>query len=285
MTRSKKQPPDDLTPPAEAGIPEATAADSSGDEPEFSLTQLSQAYAKVIRAQGAHRAPEPSSTPPAADRQLPDPDSSEPSEEDDLELAAEELLDPVELDDRRDNAPCRISETSVLESILFVGSPPDLPLTARQLASMMRDISPKEIAGLVAQLNEQYSAQGAAYRIVKNEKAYQLALLEELQPIRNAFYGEVRSAQLTQQAIEVLAVVAYNQPISRSQIDKIRQRPSGAILSQLTERQLLAIDPQSESSRDRQYITTERFLKLFGLGEVGDLPQAQEVDNIDEFFG
>jgi chromosome segregation and condensation protein ScpB len=47
----------------------------------------------------------------------------------------------------------------------------------------------------------------------------------------------------------------------------------------------LAIDPQSESGRDRQYITTDRFLKLFGLGEIGDLPQAQEVDNIDEFFG
>lgn len=283
MTRSKKQPPNDETGSAEAELPDEVAAASAGEEPEFSLEQLSQAYAKVIRAQGANRLQE--STPATPDRKGPAPESTETSDEDDCELVAEELLDPVELDDRRDDAPCRISETTVLESILFVGAPPDLPLTARQLASMMRDISPKEIAGLVAQLNEQYTAQGAAYRIVKNEKAYQLALLDELQPIRNAFYGEVRTAQLTQQAIEVLAIVAYNQPISRSQIDKIRQRPSGALLSQLTERQLLSIDPQSESSRDRQYITTERFLQLFGLGEVGDLPQAQEVDNIDEFFG
>jgi segregation and condensation protein B len=258
----------------------------AGDEPEFSLEQLSQAYAKVIRAQGGNHAAV--SGPTSAEAESPARianDNADASDEDDLELVAGELLDPVELDDRRDDAPCRISETSVLEAILFVGSPPDLPLTARQLASMMRDISPKEIAGLVSQLNEQYAAQGAAYRIIQNEKAYQLALVEELNSIRNAFYGEVRSAQLTQQAVEVLAVVAYNQPISRSQIDKVRQRPSGAILSQLSERHLLAIDPQSETSRDRLYITTDRFLKLFGLGEIGDLPQAQEVDNIDEFFG
>jgi segregation and condensation protein B len=285
MTRSKKPLPPDGEGNSEGPLPLGEdAVSAAGDEPEFSLEQLSQAYAKVIRAQGVNRAPN-QNIPPAEDvPRSPKPTESELSDEDDLELVTGELLDPVELDDRRDDAPCRISETTVLESILFVGSPPDLPLTARQLAGMMRDISPKEIAGLVAQLNEQYAAQGAAYRIVQQEKAYQLALLDELKPVRDAFYGEVRSAQLTQQAVEVLAVVAYNQPVSRSQIDKIRQRPSGAILSQLSERQLLAIDPQSESGRDRQYITTDRFLKLFGLGEIGDLPQAQEVDNIDEFF-
>jgi segregation and condensation protein B len=286
MTRSKKPLPPDSEGNSDGPLPLAEdAVSAAGDEPEFSLEQLSQAYAKVIRAQGVNRAPNQNIPPAEEVPRSPKLTESELSDEDDLELVTGELLDPVELDDRRDDAPCRISETTVLESILFVGSPPDLPLTARQLAGMMRDISPKEIAGLVAQLNEQYAAQGAAYRIVQQEKAYQLALLDELKPVRDAFYGEVRSAQLTQQAVEVLAVVAYNQPVSRSQIDKIRQRPSGAILSQLSERQLLAIDPQSESGRDRQYITTDRFLKLFGLGEIGDLPQAQEVDNIDEFFG
>ncbi len=257
---------------------EGADAPTGADEVEFSLEQLSQAYAKVIRGQATHQG--------AASESETVPSESElaANVEDDLELANSEVLDPVELDDRRDDAPCRITETSVLESILFVGAPPDVPLTAKRLASMMRDISPKEIPGLVEQLNQQYAAQNAAYRVVTKDKAFQLALADDLESIRSGFYGEVRSAQLTQQAIEVLAVVAYNQPISRSQIDKIRQRPSGALLSQLSERQLLAIDPQSESSRDRLYITTERFLKLFGLGELGDLPQAQEVDNIDEFF-
>jgi segregation and condensation protein B len=257
---------------------DAADAPSGADEVEFSLEQLSQAYAKVIRGQANHQGAANEGEPIAGGTE------ATPSVEDDLELANSEVLDPVELDDRRDDAPCRITETSVLESILFVGAPPDLPLTAKRLASMMRDISPKEIPGLVEQLNQQYADQNAAYRIVLKEKAFQLAITEDLDSIRSGFYGEVRSAQLTQQAIEVLAVVAYNQPISRNQIDKIRQRPSGALLSQLSERQLLAIDPQSESSRDRLYITTERFLKLFGLGELGDLPQAQEVDNIDEFF-
>lgn len=248
-----------------------------GDEIEFSLEQLSQAYAKVIRGQ-ANSGNGSEAEPPSPT------ESPAETDDEDAELANSEVLDPVELDDRRDDAPCRITETSVLESILFVGAPPELPLTAKRLASMMRDISPKEIPGLVQQLNELYAAQGTAYQIIEKDKAFQLTLREDLESIRAGFYGEVRSAQLTQQAIEVLAVVAYSQPISRSQIDRVRQRPSGAVLSQLTDRQLLAIDPQSESSRDRHYITTERFLKLFGLGELGDLPQAQEVDNIDEFF-
>ena len=149
---------------------EGADAPTGADEVEFSLEQLSQAYAKVIRGQATHQG--------AASESETVPSESElaANVEDDLELANSEVLDPVELDDRRDDAPCRITETSVLESILFVGAPPDVPLTAKRLASMMRDISPKEIPGLVDQLNQQYAAQNAAYRVISKDKAFQFNL-------------------------------------------------------------------------------------------------------------
>ena len=241
------------------------------DDIEFSLDQLSHAYAKVIRGN--------------TDNALAtEPGDVDAGQGNDVSIPTEEP-DPVELDDKRDDAPCPLSEVSVLETILFVGTPPDVRLTAKKLAGMMRDVSPKEIPTLVEELNQKYQRQNAAYRIVQESGGYSMTLAEDLAEIRNQFYGEVRDAQLTQPAIEVLSVVAYNQPIARVAIDRIRQRPSGAVLSQLVERRLLAIDPESESSKERRYITTSRFLELFGLTEIGDLPQAQEVENIDDFFG
>jgi segregation and condensation protein B len=103
------------------------------------------------------------------------------------------------------------------------------------------------------------------------------------QPIRQKFYGEIREAQLNQFAIDILSIVAYQQPISRNELDKIRQRPSGSLLNQLVERQLLLVDPTSPSS-NKIYRTTDRFLELFGLTSIEDLPLAHEVDDIGEFF-
>lgn len=261
----------EIPPPAPGD--DAVVPNPEIDEIEFSLDQLSEAYAKVLRGQGgAIAGDDPIVTGPGGDT------------EDPADLDAGEVLDPVDLDDRRDDAPCPITEMSVLEAILFVGVPPDVRLSAKKLASLMRDISPKEIPLLVNELNQRYEAEGAAYRITHQNGNYQLVLSEDLHAIRDPFYGEVREAQLTHQAVEVLAIVAYHQPVARSQVDKIRHRPSGAVLSQLCERKLLALDPASESTRDRRYVTTDRFLQLFGLAEIGDLPQAQEVDNIDEFF-
>ena len=79
-------------------------------------------------------------------------------------------------------------------------------------------------------------------------------------------------------AVEVLSLVAYNQPITSEKISALRGHPSGAIVSQLVRRQLLQMKRPKESPRTPVYHTTPRFLRLFGLEDLEDLPQAQEVE-------
>ena len=96
--------------------------------------------------------------------------------------------------------------------------------------------------------------------------------------MRNRFYGRVREATLSQAAIDILALVAYNQPITNERVSRLRGHPSGSILAQLVRRQLLRIERPDEMPRTPIYHTTPRFLALFGLESLEELPRSQELE-------
>ena len=83
------------------------------------------------------------------------------------------------------------------------------------------------------------------------------------------FYGRVKEARLSQAAVEVLAVVAYRQPLTRDEIDALRGRPSGGLLAQLVRRQLLRIERPEDRPRQPKYLTTDRFLAAVRPREPG----------------
>ena len=169
-----------------------------------------------------------------------------------------------------------VSPESILESMLFVGHPQNVPLTNRLLASFMRGVSPEEIDAMIVDLNAQYSEQGTAYEIVAEGDGYRLALREELNYIRNNFYGKVKEAKLSQSAIDVLSIVAYNEPAERETIEKTFGRPVGGILGQLVRRNLLSLEKTTERPRKSIYRTTDRFLQFFGLESIDDLPRGDD---------
>ena len=88
--------------------------------------------------------------------------------------------------------------------------------------------------------------------------------------------AKARQVRLSQAAIEVLSIVAYNQPISPEEIHRLRGVPSGSLLTQLVRRQLLLLERSTENKLV-QYRTTERFLELFGLSSLADLPRSKEL--------
>ncbi len=254
-------------------------ADSTQQDPEFedegfSIEQLGAAYARVIHGTGREEK-DPAETPAAGS-------SREQRGREQGETASGGDPDDA-LDDDADDACCPVSEQSILEAALFVGAPAGTRLTARKLAALMREVSPKEIRGIVARLNEQYEQQHSACRIALRDGGYQMELVPELESLRDGFMGEVREIKLPQNAIDVLAVVAYHQPVTRQEVDRIWQRPSGGLLSQLVQRNLLATESAAASSRDRTYVTTERFLELLGLESLQDLPQTTDVSDVDDF--
>jgi segregation and condensation protein B len=180
--------------------------------------------------------------------------------------------EPVEEEDA-----CLICPRSILEAMLFVGSRDNRPLTPARAAELMRDVTTDEIPAIVDELNKRYAASGAPCRIVGEGDGYRLTLCHELDALRNRFYGRIREARLSQAAIDVLALVAYQQPITGETVGRLRGKPSSHILAHLVRRGLLRIERPDPKRRTPHYRTTERFLKLFNLQSVDDLPRSEDA--------
>lgn len=185
---------------------------------------------------------------------------------------------PLEPDLADDNDPCQLCPRSILEAMLFVGNRQNEPLTSAQAAELMRGVDPEEIPDLVDELNERYAASGAPYQIVGEGPGYRLVLRRAFFDVRDKFYGRVREARLSQAAVDVLAIVAYRQPVTSEEVNRVRGKPSNGVLSQLVRRQLLRIERPGRR-QPPTYHTTDRFLELFGLECIEDLPQAEDVDS------
>jgi segregation and condensation protein B len=227
----------------------------------LSLEELSQAYAALL-AKGS------------------DPYSSTPAEDNSAGVSAASSVLPDEAASAAEEtdaaAACEITPRSILEAILFVGHPSGEPLTSERIAHLMRGVLPAEIDELVGELNAEYTAAGAPYSIVSVGPGYELALRPDFGPLRDVFYGRIREARLSPATIDVLAVVAYHQPVTAETIDRLRGRPSGAILSQLVRRDLLSIERPADKSAKPVYRTTGRFLQLFGIDDISELPRSDD---------
>jgi segregation and condensation protein B len=178
------------------------------------------------------------------------------------------------------DVPCEINPRSVVESLLFVSRPDSGPMSARELAAAMRGVSPTEIAAAVRELNELYDADQAPYRIEQSNGGYRLVLRAEFERMRDKFYGKVKEARLSPTALEVLSVLAYNQPATAEQLGELRGAPCGAALSTLVRRKLVRLDRPAEAGEPPRYSTTERFLRLFGLESLEALPRSEELEKV-----
>ena len=171
-----------------------------------------------------------------------------------------------------------VSPASILEAILFVGHPENKPLMPRDVARAIRGVSLEEVEQLVVKLNECYQEGSTPYEITSIEGGYLMQLREEAQLLREKFYSKIKDRRLSQAAIDVLAIIAYNQGITRDVVDQLRDRSSGAILSQLVRRKILRIEQQDEKPRKPRYFTGDRFLELFHLESIDDLPQTYDLE-------
>jgi segregation and condensation protein B len=246
----------------------------SSDE-GLSLDELSQAYAQIL-SRGAE--PYEPAAPESGSDDRPESES-QPCEPADERIGASAAATVLPAPDREAaDEGCELSPRTILEAMLFVGHPQNLPLTSREVAALMRGVRPAEIDELVRELNAAYDAEGCPYTIVSEGAGYRLCLREQFAALRDRFYGRTREARLSQAAIDTLAIVAYNQPVTRDEIDRLRGKPSGGILAQLIRRELLRIERPEQRPRKPRYFTTERFLDVFGLDALGDLPQSHDLE-------
>ena len=161
---------------------------------------------------------------------------------------------------------------TIVEAILFVGNRENQPFSAEKIAENLRNVSPEEVEQTVASLNNQYEKRNCPYVIVFERDGYQMVLRNEFEHVRSNFYGKTREIRLSQQAIDILAIVAYKQPISLEDIQTFRKQSSSAALNQLVRRNLLTTtQEQGDKKMITLYHTTPRFLKLLNIESLEDI--------------
>jgi len=168
---------------------------------------------------------------------------------------------------------------TIIEAMLFVGNRENRPLDADQIAEKLRNVSIDEVDQAIVHLNERYQERDCPYTIISECSGYRMVLRSEFESVRNNFYGKNRGPRLSQQAIDTLAVVAYRQPITAKELQNLRQQSSNAVLNQLVRRNLLSTScEEQDNKRIMYYWTTPRFLELFQIQSLDDIPKADELD-------
>ena len=166
----------------------------------------------------------------------------------------------------------------IIEALLFVGGP---PLNAVRAGEIIRGLGPGQFLQAIDTLNRTYRDQGRPYAIVPQGQGHVLTLRPRFRGVIEKLYGGVREARLSTVALDVLSLVAYRQPASKQEIDSLRGAESGPLLRQLVRRGLIMVVQRAEAgTREVFYGTTSRFLELFGLRSLDDLPRTQDVQQI-----
>ncbi|QOV92403.1 SMC-Scp complex subunit ScpB [Humisphaera borealis] len=151
------------------------------------------------------------------------------------------------------------------------------PLTPARLNEIMGAGSIRAIRNAVQALNESYEQSGRSFRIEQVAGGYQILTLPEHGEALRRLHQKEADAKLTKAALETLSIIAYKQPILRADVEAIRGVACGETIRSLMEKHLVKIAGRAEEpGRPILYGTTKRFLELFGLNSLKDLPKPEE---------
>lgn len=170
----------------------------------------------------------------------------------------------------------------VLEAVLFAGGE---PIEVDKLCLAL-EMSEKEVLELVKMLEDKYSHDDSGIELLKLNYAYQLAAKKDYAPYIKSALEIKKNTVLSPAAMEVLAIVAYNQPVTKSFVEHVRGVDSSGVVNSLVEKGLLIEAGRLElPGRPIAYKTTDNFLRSFqltGLGDLPPVPDKQEQITIDE---
>lgn len=174
---------------------------------------------------------------------------------------------------------------AIIEAILFAYAD---PITIDRL-SEASGIDPDTAAKIISQLERRYSVIGSGLRIIRLGNAFQLSTQEELSSYVKAALDTHKQTPLSQAALECLAVIAYNQPVTKGFVEQIRGIDSSGVVNTLVEKGLIEEAGRLElPGRPIAYRTTDTFLRCFGLNSLENLPPLPTQEgqlSLDELDG
>jgi segregation and condensation protein B len=171
-----------------------------------------------------------------------------------------------------------LTAESLVEAVLFAS---DEPLSDARLAGIV-EMGVKQVRQYIQNLNEKYKANNNAFRIEQIAGGYQMLTLSAYNHWLQKLLRVRSEGKLSSAALETLAIIAYKQPVIRADIEAIRGVAVGEIIRSLMSKGLVKIVGRDEViGRPMLYGTTKKFLEIFGLNSLKDLPKAEELKKPD----
>ena len=164
----------------------------------------------------------------------------------------------------------------ILEALLFIT---EQPVSLKMLESLFDPpVAREELQGLLASLAAEYAQRGSALEVREIAGGWQFSTRPEFAPWIRKLFKDRLTYRLSSSAMETLSIVAYKQPITRSEIESIRGVNVDHAMRNLIERDLIKLTGRAESlGRPIQYGTTHKFLDHFGIGNIKDLPMIEDL--------
>ncbi|MEJ2647318.1 MAG: SMC-Scp complex subunit ScpB [Sedimentisphaerales bacterium] len=196
-------------------------------------------------------------------------------ESDDSDLSDESVMsEESEESDLPEESDNEMTLESVIEAVLFAS---DESLTAARLANITESTT-KQVREHIKSLNKKYKANNSAFRIEQIAGGFQMLTLSRYNHWLKKLLRARSETKLSPAAMETLAIIAYKQPVIRADIEAIRGVAVGEVIRSLSYKGLVKIVGRAEIlGRPMLYGTTKKFLEVFGLNTLKDLPKIEEL--------
>lgn len=173
--------------------------------------------------------------------------------------------------------PSKKKMKSALESMLFVWGE---PLAVKDAADAL-DADKKEVYDCFKELQDEYEQEGRGIVIREINKTFQFVTREENADYIERLCTPVKAKKLSQSALEVLAIIAYKQPVTKGEIEAIRGIKCDRVIEGLVAKELVeTLGRSSAIGRPMLYGTTDTFLKNFGFTSIKELPEIEDIESV-----
>jgi len=163
----------------------------------------------------------------------------------------------------------------IIEALLFAAN---APLSLSRLAQIVGKY-PLEIIQAIDVLNQDYEATGRTFRIHQVSAGYQLYTQPDYGQWVRSLFQQTHRVRLSKPSLEVLAIIAYEQPTTKPEIEKLRGVDSSGPIMTLLERKLIQVEGRAKKPGNPfLYRTTKEFLRYFGINELTDLPRKEDLE-------
>jgi segregation and condensation protein B len=169
---------------------------------------------------------------------------------------------------------------SVIEALLFSS---ERPVALEQIKKVLDGYDTSAIRTLLEELSKEYDAAKRGMRIIEIAGGFQMITAADFAPFLKKFYKERKVERLSRQALETLAIIAYKQPLTKGEIELLRNVNVDGVMASLLEKNLIRISGRKKApGRPYLFGTTRQFLEHFGLKSLEELPKMEDFSKIAE---